>query len=343
MNTATDIRFAIFGCGAVTELSHLPSFSHLQGVRVSLLVDVNTERCKRLAAKFAVEHTANDAHGHYDLFDAAIIALPHALHAPVAVRLLGRGKSVLVEKPMALSVAECDTMIQAAEQNRATLAIGLMRHFIWSHRLAHHLINSGALGRIESFDFREGSIYSWPVASDFFFRKETAGGGVLIDTGAHTLDCLVHWLGEFSEVEYFDDADGGVEADCLLNVRLQNGASGVVELSRTRQLRNTAIIRGEGGIIEIGLDSNDLKLFMPDQPYVLSGLVSNLKKPGTKQGDVQLMTSQIENFIAAIRSDRQPEVDGRLAKSSIRLIETCYRHRKPLPMPWMRPDLQVSG
>jgi predicted dehydrogenase len=340
MNVSRAIRFAILGCGAVTELCHLPAFSRVQDACVSLLVDINEERCKQLAAKYNVEHTTMDVEGCYNLFDAAIIALPHALHASIAVKLLAQGKSVLVEKPMAFSVAECDAMIKAAEQNAATLAVGLMRHFIWSHRWAYHFINSGALGRIKSFDFREGSIYSWPVASDFFFKKETAGGGVLIDTGAHTLDCLVHWLGEFSDVQYFDDANGGIEADCLLNIQLKNGASGVVELSRTRRLRNTAIIRGERGTIEIWLNSNELKLTVADQPYVFGGVVSNPREPNKEQGDVELMTSQIEDFIAAIKSGRQPEVNGQLARASIRLIESCYRNRMPLPMPWIAPDLQ---
>jgi len=56
----------------------------------------------------------------------------------------------------------------------------------------------------------------WKVASDFMFRKE-AGGGVLADTGAHLLDLLLWWLGDYESVEYCDDAVGGVEADCELS------------------------------------------------------------------------------------------------------------------------------
>ena len=139
-----------------------------------------------------------------------------------------------MERPAALSAAECDAMINAAEQSGATLAVALMRRFLWAHRLAPFLIQSETLGRVESFDVREGLIYNRPVLSDAAFKKEIAGGGVLVDTGADTLDCLLHWLGDFSEVEYFDDAEGGVEANCLLNLRLRNDVRGVVELSRTR-------------------------------------------------------------------------------------------------------------
>ncbi len=343
MSDKAEIRVAILGCGAVTELAHLPVFKHIPNAHVTLLIDTNAKRREQLASTFGVEHTHDSIDECYGLFDAAIVALPHALHAPASIKLLAQRKAVLVEKPMALSVAECDAMIYAAEQTGALLAVGLMRRFIWAHRLAHFLIRSETLGRIESFDFREGNILSWPMASDFCFRKEAAGGGVLINEGAHTLDCLLHWLGDFSEVEYFDDAEGGVDANCLLNLRLKNGICGVVELSRTRRLRCTAVIRCERGVVEIGLDANNGKLIFPDQPYVLGGPVANLQESGKSQDYLDLMRAQVEDFIDAVRNNRKPEVDGESAKASIRLIETCYRNRKPLQLPWMRDGLKANG
>jgi predicted dehydrogenase len=343
MNTTGDIRLAILGCGAVTELAHLPAIERMRGPRVTLLVDINAERRDRLAASFNVENTASDLSGQWDRFDAAIIALPHAMHAPSSIELLARGKSVLVEKPMAITVAECDAMINASKQSGAVLAVGLMRRFFWSLQFAKTLIQEGVLGRIQSFDFREGLVYCWPVASDFFFRKATAGGGVLIDTGAHTLDSLLYLLGDFEDVEYFDDAEGGVDANCLLNLRLKSGVPGVVELSRTRQLRNTGIVRGERGALEIDLGANNLKFSVAGHPFILSGPVGNLDKVEQGQRHIQLMTSQIEDFVDAIKRSRSPVVDGVSARASIGLIETCYRLRKPLVSVWAPEQFSVRG
>src|SRR5262249_29155537 len=133
MNGSSDVRIAILGCGAVTELGHLPAFATLSSARVTLLVDTNEERRSRLAKAFNVDHTAGDVHGCYDLFDAAVVALPHVLHAPASISLLTQGKSVLVEKPMALTTIECAAMMQAAKRTGAVLAVGLMRRFMWSH------------------------------------------------------------------------------------------------------------------------------------------------------------------------------------------------------------------
>ena len=340
-----DIRLAVLGCGAATERFYLPALSRMTDVRVTLLIDPNAKRRDFLASHFDIQCSHNVVDDCYDLFDAAIVALPNSLHAVTSVKLLLRQKAVLVEKPMAISVAECKAMIDAAEQAGALLAVSQKRRFLPSHRLVRFLLLSTAFGRIEGFDFREGSTYNWAIAADPSFCKETAGGGVLMDTGVDTLDCLLHWLGDFAAVEYFDDAEGGVEANCLLKLRLQNGVCGVVELSRTRRLRNTAIIRCERAIIEVGLDSHNasyLKLVFADQPYAISGRVEKLKEPDESQGYSELVRLQAEDFILAIRDGRKPEVDGQSSKCTIQLIETCYLHRRPLELPWMRQEPTVN-
>src|SRR6266536_3703994 len=99
-----------------------------------------------------------------------------------------------------------------------------------------------------------GFVYNWPVASGFFFSKEQAGGGVLVDTGSHMLDLLLWWLGDVIDVvEYRDDSLGGVEAECWLSLVLQTPTGpvqGNIILSRLRKLRNTARIVGERFTIE---------------------------------------------------------------------------------------------
>jgi len=235
---------------------------------------------------------------------------------------------------MAHTAGECVAMIDAAEKAGIVLAVGLMRRFLWGHRFARELIASGRFGRVRSFSFSEGSIYDWPVASDFFFRKDSAGGGVPIDTGAHTLDSLLQWLGPAADVEYFDDAEGGVEANCLLKLRMQSGATGTVELSRTRRLRNAAIIQMEGATLEVALAANHVKMGLADQPYLVGGPVAHLDHPGLNQDYLTSIADQLRDWIDAIRKKRPPVVDARSALESVQLIETCYRHRQPLVLEW---------
>lgn len=339
-----ELRIAIIGCGAVTAEAHLPVASRVDGVRVNLLVDRNRPRAEALARQFGIPHVAADYQAAFDAADAAIVALPHLLHAPVCVDLLRRGLDVLVEKPMALSTAECDAMIAASEQGGSVLAVGLIRRFLSAFQFVRSTLAAGVLGHVRHFDVREGAIYNWPLASDFLFRRETAGGGVLIDTGAHTLDTLLWWLGDVRSVEYFDDNYGGVEADCLIQLELESGATGVVELSRTRRLRNTAIIEGDRATVEA--DWRQMKLTPRGTGgHMLHGSVkaASAGVQPTIDGYLEAMAASFADWIDAVRRRRRPAVCGREGRRSVSLIEECYRLRQPLELPWVSPGLTVEG
>ena len=337
------IRLAIVGCGAVTERGHLPAAASMESVQVTLLVDTDRSRAENLARQYNVPHVTQDYTRVWDLAEAAIIALPHHLHAPISTALLARGVYVLVEKPMALSVAECDAMIDAADQGQAILAIGLMRRFLLSAQFTKEAIDAGLLGSIDSFDMREGFVYNWPVASDFFFRKDRAGGGVLFDTGAHTLDAVLWWFGDVASFEYFDDSYGGVEADCEIHLLMESGATGIVELSRTRDLRNTAIIRGEKATLESSLHTTQVRFLPRGVPFEIQGSVLPEQQPLGEQSLVDLLSSQLADWIGAIRNGSFPRVSGVEGRRSVALIEACYAQQKPLVLPWMAPSVdQVS-
>jgi len=331
----TELSVAVIGCGAVTKRFHLPALAALSA-KPALLVDKNIKRAQDLALAYRVLHTSDDYHSCIGEVDAAIVALPHHLHAPVCIALLRRGIHVLVEKPMALTTAECNAMIAAAEERTTVLAVDHMRRFLHAVQWVKATLDAGVLGPIESFDFRDGLVYSWPVASDFFFRRETAGGGVLMDTGAHTLDLLLWWLGDVASFEYYDDNYGGVEADCKLNLTLVSGARGTVELSRTRDLRNTAILRGQYGEIEISLHSNRVTADPGGILEYKAGALAGKRLP--KQTIRKLFELQITDWLQAIERGQQPMVSGTEAVRSIALIEACYAQRELLELPWVRPE-----
>lgn len=332
-----DFSLALVGCGAVVEQCHLPALLSRKDCRITALVDSNRKRAEQLAARYKVPHALADYRDLADLgVDAAIVALPNHLHAPATVDLLKRGVHVLVEKPMALSVADCDAMIEAAAEKQMALAIGLMRRFYRSGQFARSLIHNQTLGRVISFDVREGRVFNWPLTSDFFFRREAAGGGVLIDTGVHTLDQVLWWLGDARSFEYFDDSFGGVEADCELHLELKSGVRGVVELSRTRKLRNTAIIRCERGELEIALSGNQTAVRFREGTLQVAGRAVPREQPidaAEVRGDV--IAAEQEDFLEAIRQRRPPVVSGIEGRRSVALIEACYRHKQALRVPWM--------
>jgi predicted dehydrogenase len=260
----------------------------------------------------------------------------------VTVALLQHGIHVLVEKPMALTKSECNEMISASEKSQRKLAIGLVRRFYGVAQFVTQLVKEEAIGKINSFDAREGDVYSWPVASSFMFRKEAAGGGVLVDAGAHMLDLIIWWLGDYESVKYYDDAMGGVEADCELHLTMKNGAKGFVNLSRIRNLRNSIILYGDRGTIEVevGLNSKIKLQFEDDTLYLTGQVFRDAKEVETYEA---LMKRQVLDFVQAIHNNCQPYVSGDEAKRSVALIEECYRSRQFLAEPWIKATAKLTS
>jgi Predicted dehydrogenases and related proteins len=106
-----------------------------------------------LASQYNIPHVSDNYIDIIGKVDAAIVALPHSLHAPVSIALLRQGIHVLVEKPMALNQEECNAMISAAKEGKSILAVGLIRRFLHSAQWVKAILNIGLLGKIEMFVF----------------------------------------------------------------------------------------------------------------------------------------------------------------------------------------------
>ncbi len=331
VSEGTRPRLAIVGCGAVARL-HLMAVDAADCVDVVAFVDKDVSRAEALARERGAQHALSDYKDVPGEADCAIVALPHHLHAEVASHLLEHGVHVLTEKPMAMTTAQCDAMIAAAEKGGTTLAVGVARRFYDSSRFVKRALDQEWLGKVVSFHVQEGAVYGWPVASDFMFRRE-AGGGVLLDTGAHVLDRLCFWLGDFQSVDYLDDAEGGVEADCELRLVMKSGAKGTVELSRTRDLRNTWILHCERGTIELDTGFHaHVRLQLEGQPFGLDGHAQ--RDTGEDEEPLDCFERSFADFVESFQEGRVPVGNGAEARRSVALMEACRAARRPLELDW---------
>jgi len=340
------LKLAVIGGGAISEILHLPVSADCKYIDLAYLVDTSLPRAQQLADKYGITFVVDDYRKVIGEVDAAIVALPNYLHAPVTIDLLRNNIHVLIEKPMALCVNDCDQMIETADKSTAVLAVGLPYRFADYARLIKQMIESEFFGDRIKIELRQGGIFSWPIASDSLFRRHTAGGGVLMDMGPHVLDLLLWWLGDYSSLEYYDDGFGGVEANCEVHLQLQCGASAFVELSRTRNMRNTWIIQGERGILEVGFNFDPLirlKAVNSDMVLVGRARCGNEGIEARRNAARELYRRQFDDFLDAIRSHREPLVPGHQAKHNILLIEECYRARQPLREPWMFPKAEKEA
>src|SRR5262245_18385206 len=211
-------RLAIAGAGAVVERRHLPAARLCPEIRVVALADTDVQRATALAGRFGVPRVTGDYRELHDGADGVLVALPNALHAPAAIEFLRQGMAVLVEKPMALGVAEAEAMLRAAREGNAVLAVGLVGRHAAGASWVQQAVSEERLGPLRRLELEYGAARSWHPVSGSLFNKELAGVGVLLDLGSHALDLVVWWLGSPRLLECRDDSMGGLEAEC--SVRL---------------------------------------------------------------------------------------------------------------------------
>lgn len=346
-HSSPPVPIVVAGCGAITKFFYASALGYLESrgaVKVVALCDPNAANRGGIHASFP--HAKSLA----DLQDAplaggtiVIVASPPKIHAAQTLLALERGCTVLCEKPMAGTIEDAESMAAASARTKRPLAIGLYRRFYRATRAIRDLVANQTLGPVISFEVEEGGPFRWEAASDSFFRREFTPGGVLYDTGVHTLDLLLWWFDEPTTLDYRDDAAGGLEANCQLKLSYAAGFKGDVRISRdwaTRNLFRINFLKGsvawnvsQAGQITLKVEGVESVLagdLVPDRDNSLS-----LHTPGEAEGSPQAFIRQLLDLVAAVRTGSAVQVPASEGLRSLRLIEQCYRQRKPLTLPWL--------
>ena len=331
------ISVVLVGCGAVSRFFYAPSFEALEAsgfIKVEALVDPSPANREPLAALFPNAAQAANLEDVPLASRLVVIASPPKFHAKATIHALEKGATVLCEKPMASTVAEAETMIEAARANHALLAVGLYKRFFPACEALKGLLEKEPLGRLQHFTIEEGGKFGWQAASDSFFKKAVTPGGVLLDIGVHVLDLLLWWLNEPEAVRYEDDAMGGQEANCKIELTYQNGVRGEVRLSRDWQTRNEYRFYFERGMVRYKVnEANQLEITADGMPTSLAGNLRNSK--GVARTNPQSFIQQICNVAAAMKGSEPLRIPGEEGIRSLRLIEQCYANRRLMPQPWL--------
>jgi nucleoside-diphosphate-sugar epimerase len=252
---------------------------------------------------------------------------------------------------MAVTAAEAEAMVEAAQRSGAVLASGYFRRLYPSSRLFRAAVENELLGRLLAFDVEEGHLLDWPSVTLGSMRQESAGGGVLIDTGSHTLDQLLSFFsGPVELVSYHDNSLGGIEAECVLRLRLYHRGQpveGRVTLSRTRKLRNTFRVECERGVMELPVGERHHVAVIPCDRQLVDAAQDEARVYLTQLGwdeappvdSLAPFRAEIDDWLGAIRGSRTPYLSGESAVPVVRLIEECYRQSRPLEEPWTREGL----
>lgn len=252
--------------------------------------------------------------------DVVLITAPHHLHAPMAIAAAAAGKHILVEKPMAPSVADCVAMTQAADIAGVALLVAHIMRFVAPCLAAREIVASGRLGR--PLVGRSAMMKRWMDANrrPWHLRTES-GGGMLLTAGVHALDRLV-WLMD-AKVEQVAAMSANLFHDQplpdvdLLVLRFAGGALGTLS---SAGYRDTTVVNDTEIICEDGV----LRLDLATGVRISQGGTWT-EIPGAMEPDWTLRGLEREwrAMAAAIQSGARPPVGGAEAGELVACIEAA--------------------
>jgi predicted dehydrogenase len=328
------LRVAILGCGAVANVLYCPALGEAQAdIELVGVADLNSQGAQSLLKEFPQAKFFTDYRQMLEELrpDAAIVALPHCFHKTASIDAMRLGIDVFCEKPMAMNSVECDDIETVVRETGRVFTVNMFRRLFPSLKEIKRMIDAGALGTARAFEITEGGPYGWPAMSFSFFDRKIAGGGVLMDSGVHTLDLLQWLLGETSVIGFFDDASAdGVECDCEANLTAGT-AQGSLRMSRSVAMPNVYRLEFERGWIEWDHDDGTRFRFCVAGGEVVNAEVQCDPRWSKGARFVYALTGQLRNFAHACRREQAEDVvTAAEARKSVDTITRCYSNRNEL-------------
>jgi predicted dehydrogenase len=262
-------RIGIIGCGKIAQVRHIPEYDQNPDVQLYGFYDLSADRTGALAEKFGARayDTIDDMLAD-PMIDAVSVCTANAFHADNAVAALRAGKHVLCEKPMAITMQDCEKMVQEAAQAGKILMIDQNQRLARAHVEAKKMIDTGEIGKVLSFrtTFGHGGPETWsinPGKGTWFFDRKQAAMGAMADLGIHKTDLIQYLLSQTvtettARLSTLDktDAEGnliGVDDNAFCIYKMSGGTIGTMTASWTYYGTedNSTVLYGTEGILRI--------------------------------------------------------------------------------------------
>ncbi len=335
------LKIGIVGCGAVAKERHIPSFMRVKNkVTLQAVCDRNENLATDIAKEYRIPKVFPDisemlAKENLDVID---ICVPQQIHAPLAIQALEHGCHVLIEKPMALKISECDQIIEASRRHGVKLCIVHNVLFHPPFLKARELVAKGAIGdfigmRIFMSDHRDEMI----MRKDYWVHK--LPGGLIGETGPHTVYMSLAFLNRVNNVEVY--AKNFLEHpwapfdEFRIELEGENALSSIT-ISYASNRHNCYVdVLGTEAILHLDLNSMllihqgrkdslrpiDLARYSLGGAFqITKGVAANAFRVGTRNAKLGHDVI-IERFIDSILNNCEPPVTGEEGREVIRVME----------------------
>ncbi len=323
----------IIGCGKIAQVRHIPEYAEHKDAKLVGFYDINLPRAQGLAQTYGgTAYDSVEALLANPEIDAVSICAANFAHAELTIAALNAGKHVLCEKPMAITLAECEAMVEAAKKNGKYLMIGHNQRLAKAHATARKLIVDGLIGDIVTFrtTFGHGGPETWsvdPGLNTWFFDKTRAAMGAMADLGIHKTD-LIHFLtGQqvvrtTARVTTLDKRDTtgsliSVDDNAICIYEMSGGALGTMTASWTYYGAedNSTVLYGTKGIMRIYDDpAISIKVILNDGSKIAYDVEA------IQTNDNQTKSGIIDLWMESLVNDKAPEISGESALAAMRAV-----------------------
>ncbi|MHC4460251.1 MAG: Gfo/Idh/MocA family protein [Planctomycetota bacterium] len=335
------IKWGVIGSGGIAKRRTIPEgISKANNAELSVVFDINAQVNAEVAKEFGAEEAGSiEALLDADI-DAVYIATPAYLHTGQVQTCAKADKHVLCEKPLGMSVAEAEEMIERCKQMGVKLGCAFMMRFVAQHAEALKLISEGKLGR-PTYARAQLSCWYPPIEGAWRQDPATGGGGALIDMGGHCIDLLEMFFGRISKVSCFINNtvhDYKSEDSAVAMLFFENGAMATVDTFfciPDSSSKNVLELYGSlGSILARGTigqgPAGEMIAFLEQEAEDYNAQQSRTKAQGMVISPEPLNTYQaeIEEFSQAIIEDRAPLIGAELGLRNQKILAACYRSAK---------------
>ena len=328
------IRLAIVGCGFIADY-HTKVFGELKDkIQVTGACDKNLESAQNVAKLLGVEHVTDDYKELFDHADAFLVALPHHLHYPVGMDIIGAGKHCLMEKPLALNEEECLSITHFADEKNVKLMIGYIMRFHPMVVELKRLIDEKVYG-----NFYQMSIwteqYTWLPEGHWLAMAKPSGGGQFYTHGCHYVDLMLWMMGRPVK-----GAHMGTRL-CTEWVELEGTSNAIFEFEEGRLgyhfgtwgakgTRHSYCIHTffEDGMVECCLNEGEMWIHQTKDLANYSEVSDEPELIFTCEPTSHLPKYELEYFADCVLNDVRPICDGGGAIQGNRVIWRMYEAEK---------------
>jgi len=320
------IRIAVIGVGSMGN-NHARILSDMPGVELVAIVDMDEARAKLLARRYHTQAYTNprDLFAHEQLY-AVSVCVPTAHHHEVALQAIEHKVNVLVEKPIAISIAHGHEMILAAKQADVIFSVGHVERFNPAVIDLRQRIARGELGQIFQIEAHRASPFPMHV-------KDV---GVVVDLAVHDLD-VMRYITESEVQRVYAEVGHRVHAtheDQLLGIlRFTNGVIGKITVNwlTPSKIRDLTVI-GERGMFVVNYITQDLTFYenaaTQSTDWATLGILRGVNEGSMTRYFVpkkEPLRAELETFIEAVRNNSRPLVSGEDGVKALALAESLLQ------------------